>query len=78
MAIILLLNSNQLIKLKCYISFRQGRVEDFQQTLFNEYVDFTTQPPKSPFNGINIKIKQEQRPKNIFGTYLIENELSIV
>ena len=47
--------------------FRQGRVEDFQQTLLKEYVDFTTQAPKAPFDGINIKIKQKQEPKNIFG-----------
>ena len=48
-------------------TFRQGRVEDFQQTLFNEYVDFTTQAPKVPLNGIHIKIKEE--PNNIFGMY---------
>ena len=41
--------------------------EDFQQTLFNEYVDFTTQVPKVPLNGIHIKIKEE--PNNIFGMY---------
>ena len=50
------------------IYFRQGRLEDFEQTLMNEYVDFTTSAPA--FSGINIKIKQE--PKNIFGKLFLE------
>ena len=64
--------------LKYYATiFRQGRVEDFQQTLLKEYVDFTTQAPKAPFDGINIKIKQKQEPKNIFGMCCSINFLKI-
>ena len=55
--------------------FRQGRLEDFQQTLHNEYVDFTT--PATIANGINIKIQHDpqmfnniyETPKNLLGEY---------
>ena len=42
---------------------RQGRLDDFQQTLFDEYMDLT--PAASHSSGINIKVHPE--PKNIFG-----------
>ena len=58
---------NALMYYNFLIYFRQGRLEDFEQTLMNEYVDFTTSAPA--FSGINIKIKQE--PKNIFGKFLL-------
>ena len=60
-----------MINLPFLIYFRQGRLEDFKQTLMNEYVDFTTSAPA--FSGINIKIKQE--PKNIFGKFFFLNKM---
>ena len=55
---------NTYITLLC----RQGRLDDFQQTLFDEYMDLTP-PAASHSSGINIKIHPE--PKNIFGKSLL-------